>query len=126
MSRRVQRSFVSSLFFGKTQTFLCFFAVAACIAACKNGSDSAFYSQYCSYMSPSYLRSLLQCESWQQQFLSILDCRLDVSARYHGGAQGTFSSTLFWTIQVLFGMTFMAIVQIVLVLLQLWLLCYRV
>ena len=43
-------------------------------------------------MSPSYQRSLLNCSAFQQQFLSVLDCRIDIANRYHGFAHGQYVS----------------------------------
>ena len=43
-------------------------------------------------MSPSYQRSLLNRSAFQQQFLSVLDCRADIAKRYHGFAHGQYIS----------------------------------
>ena len=43
-------------------------------------------------MSPSYQRSLLNCSAFQQQFSSVLDCRVDIARRYHGFAHGQYVS----------------------------------
>ena len=43
-------------------------------------------------MSPSYQKSLLSISAFQQQFLSVLDCRVDIARRYHGFAHGQYVS----------------------------------
>lgn len=47
---------------------------------------------YAVFMSPSYQRALLDCTPLQQQFLSVLDCRVDIAKRYHGFAHGQYTS----------------------------------
>lgn len=58
--------------------------------SCK--STARPHTPYAVFMSPSYQRSLLNCSAFQQQFLSVLDCRGDIARRYHGFAHGHYIS----------------------------------
>ena len=76
-------------------TFLARFTVSSdgqwnCCNSCS--SNRKPNTPYAVYMSPSYQRSLLRCTAFQQQFLSVLDCRLDIANRYHGFAHGQYIS----------------------------------
>ncbi|KAL3155152.1 hypothetical protein ABBQ38_011208 [Trebouxia sp. C0009 RCD-2024] len=44
-------------------------------------------------MSPTYQKSMLNCTPFQQQFLSVLDCHLDIQRNYSGYASGQYCST---------------------------------
>ena len=59
-----------------------------CCRACNGPSKRN--AQHAVFMSPAYQKALLSCTPLQQQFLSVLDCRLDVARRYHGFAHGQY------------------------------------
>ena len=76
-------------------TFLAQFTVTSdgqwnCCKSCKSVAKPN--TAYAVFMSPSYQRSLLNCSPFQQQFLSVLDCRIDIANRYHGFAHGQYVS----------------------------------
>ena len=81
--------------YAMANAFLAQFTVTAdgrwnCCKSCK--SIAKPNTPYAVFMSPSYQRSLLNCSAFQQQFLSVLDCRADIAKRYHGFAHGQYVS----------------------------------
>ena len=78
--------------YAMANTFLAQFTVTTdgqwdCCDSCKPTAKP-----YAVFMSPSYQRSLLNYSAFQQQFLSVLDCRADIAKRYHGFADGQYIS----------------------------------
>lgn len=47
---------------------------------CFSCLTSSFRSTYCSFWSPSYIYALMRNDAEQQQFLSVLDCRMNVTS----------------------------------------------
>ena len=78
--------------YAMANTFLAQFTVTTdgqwnCCDSCKSTAKP-----YAVFMSPSYQRSLLNCSAFQQQFLSVPDCRADIAKRYHGFADAQYIS----------------------------------